>query len=467
MKKMRILKFLKKDILIFITGLALVSYPVISNYIESIEQADQIDTYNSSVSELSRANKQLMLNEAHEWNDNLYSKEKGLPEDSGLEYENVLDLGNGVIGTVEIPKIKVNMPVYHGTESNVLNVGAGHIEDSSLPVGGNNTHTVLTGHRGLPSSKLFTRLDELKKGDLFFIKVLDETLAYKINKIEVVLPDKVSYSIIDNQDLATLITCTPYGLNTNRLVITGKRVPYEEKEKKSIKSSMPSLREIIFYVIPVLFSVAGILFFRKRGVKMCKKLITAVFTVFLFFISITAVSALDEVGSITVNLEEGKKGTSVKNVELELIKVGDVVNGQYLFIDDLQDIEIDLNTLETAEDMKNAAYTISKITVSKNIVGTRKTTNDYGTVKFYQLEKGVYLLQATDINKYENIVSTLISVPAFNNESKNSMNYDISIVPKHSPVIAVKTGDAVDLKLFAVLAGVSAVIIAIIRREAI
>lgn len=200
---------------------------------------------------------------------------------------------------------------------------------------------------------------------------------------------------------------------------------------------------------------------------MCKKLITAVFTVFLFFISITAVSALDEVGSITVNLEEGKKGTSVKNVELELIKVGDVVNGQYLFIDDLQDIEIDLNTLETAEDMKNAAYTISKITVSKNIGGTRKTTNDYGTVKFNQLEKGVYLLQATDINKYENIVSTLISVPVFNNESKNSMNYDISIVPKHSPLIAVKTGDAVDLKLFAVLAGVSAVVIAIIRREAI
>ena len=200
---------------------------------------------------------------------------------------------------------------------------------------------------------------------------------------------------------------------------------------------------------------------------MCKKLITAVFTVFLFFISITAVSALDEVGSITVNLEEGKKGTSVKNVELELIKVGDVVNGQYLLINDLQDTEVNLNTLETAEDMKNAAYTISKITVSKNIVGTRKTTNDYGTVKFDQLEKGVYLLQATDINKYENIVSTLISVPAFNNESKNSMNYDISIVPKHSPVIAVKTGDAVDLKLFAVLAGVSAVIIAIIRREAI
>ena len=201
---------------------------------------------------------------------------------------------------------------------------------------------------------------------------------------------------------------------------------------------------------------------------MCKKLITAVFTVFLFFISITAVSALEEVkGSVTVNLEEGKKGTSVKNVELELIKIADIINGQYFLINDLQNTEVNLNTLETAEDMKNAAYTISKITASKNIVGTRKTTNDYGTVKFNQLEKGVYLLQATDINKYENIVSTLISVPAFNNESKNSMNYDISIVPKHSPVIAVKTGDAVDLKLSSVLAGVSAIVIAIIRKEAI
>lgn len=201
---------------------------------------------------------------------------------------------------------------------------------------------------------------------------------------------------------------------------------------------------------------------------MCKKLITAVFTVFLFFISITNISALEEVkGSVTVSLEEGKKGTSVKNVELELIKIADIINGQYFLINDLQNTEVNLNTLETAEDMKNAAYTISKITVSKNIVGTRKTTNEYGTVKFDQLENGVYLLQATDINKYENIVSTLISVPAFNIESKNSMNYDISIIPKHSPVIAVKTGDAVDLKLFAVLAGVSAVIIAIIRREAI
>ena len=200
---------------------------------------------------------------------------------------------------------------------------------------------------------------------------------------------------------------------------------------------------------------------------MCKKLITAVFTVFLFFISITSITAQNLDGTITVNLEEGKKGTSVKNVELELIKVGDVVNGQYLFIDDLQDTEVNLNTLETAEDMKNAAYTISKNAVLKKISGNRKTTNDYGTVKFDQLENGVYLLQATDINKYDNISPTLISIPTFNSESHNNMNNNIYIVPKHSPIIAAKTSDSADLKLFAVLAGVSTAVIAIIRREAI
>ena len=260
-------KIFRKDVFIFIIGIALVCYPIISNFVASKDNASLISTYDKQVDNLSSAEKKEMIKDAEQWNDKLYRQQKGISVDDNLDYLDILNIGNGIIGSIEIPQIDVNLPIYHGTNDDVLNIGAGHVEDSSMPVGGINTHTVITGHRGLPSSKLFTRLDELKKGDLFFIKIIDKTLAYKINKIEVVLPDKVSYSIIDNQDLATLITCTPYGLNTHRLVITGKRVPYEEKEKKSIKSSMPSLREIIFYVIPVLFSVAGILFFRKRGVK--------------------------------------------------------------------------------------------------------------------------------------------------------------------------------------------------------
>ena len=260
-------KIFRKDVFIFIIGIALVCYPIISNFVASKDNASLISTYDKQVDNLSSAEKKEMIKDAEQWNDKLYRQQKGISVDDSLDYLDILNIGNGIIGSIEIPQIDVNLPIYHGTNDDVLNIGTGHVEDSSMPVGGINTHTVITGHRGLPSSKLFTRLDELKKGDLFFIKIIDKTLAYKINKIEVVLPDKVSYSIIDNQDLATLITCTPYGLNTHRLVITGKRVPYEEKEKKSIKSSMPSLREIIFYVIPVLFSVAGILFFRKRGVK--------------------------------------------------------------------------------------------------------------------------------------------------------------------------------------------------------
>ena len=260
-------KIFRKDVFIFIIGIALVCYPIISNFVASKDNASLISTYDKQVDNLSSAEKKEMIKDAEQWNDKLYRQQKGISVDDSLDYLDILNIGNGIIGSIEIPQIDVNLPIYHGTNDDVLNIGAGHVEDSSMPVGGINTHTVITGHRGLPSSKLFTRLDELKKGDLFFIKIIDKTLAYKINKIEVVLPDKVSYSIIDNQDLATLITCTPYGLNTHRLVITGKRVPYKKKEKKSIKSSMPSLREIIFYVIPVLFSVAGILFFRKRGVK--------------------------------------------------------------------------------------------------------------------------------------------------------------------------------------------------------
>lgn len=199
---------------------------------------------------------------------------------------------------------------------------------------------------------------------------------------------------------------------------------------------------------------------------MCKKIITAVFIVFFFFISTTSASALDEVnGSITVNLEEGKKGTSVENVELELIKVGDVINGQYLLINNLQDTEVNLNTLETAEDLKNTAYAISKNAILKNISGTRKTTNDYGTVKFEQLEKGIYLLQVTYINKYDNISPTLISIPTFDNKNHNSMNYDIHVVPKHSPITAAKTNDSADLKLFAALLGFCVIIIFSLTRK--
>ena len=265
---MKISKVLKKDVIIFIIGLALICYPMISNYIENNEQSKQIATYESKLDSLTNYEQETMLNHAELWNDKLYLNQKGLTKDvNDLDYETVLDVGDGIMGSIEIPKINVNIPIYHGTDDDKLSVGVGHVSDSSLPIGGKNSHTVLTGHRGLPSSKLFTRLDELEIDDLFYIKVLNDTLAYKVDKIEVLSPDKVSYPIYENKDEVTLVTCTPYGINTHRLVVTGVRTTYQPSVKERIKHNLPSLREVIFYMIPIIFSIIGIVVFRKRKEK--------------------------------------------------------------------------------------------------------------------------------------------------------------------------------------------------------
>lgn len=257
-------RFFKKDVIIFIIGLAVCCYPIISNFIEHYRQSDMIQTYEAESDSLSEARADMMLEDARRWNEDLLLTQKGLLSSNDLNYDELLDMGNGVIGSIEMPNISVNMPIYHSTDDEVLSIGAGHLEDSSLPIGGENTHAVLTGHRGLPSSKLFTRLDELKNNDLFYLKVLNTTLAYKVYRIEVVSPDKVKYPIEEGKDLVTLITCTPYGINTERLVITGYRVDYHEEEKNSIESKMPSSREIVFYAIPVVLSGVGIFVFKKR-----------------------------------------------------------------------------------------------------------------------------------------------------------------------------------------------------------
>ena len=158
------------------------------------------------------------------------------------------------MGSIEIPSINVNLPIYHGTSDEVLSAGVGHLNGSSLPIGGVNTKSILTAHRGLPSSKLFTRLDELVEGDLFFIRVLNETLAYKVNDIQVIEPEDVAgLEIEEGKDLVSLITCTPYGLNTHRLVVTGERTEYEPAIYENIESKNMSIREYVFLAIPFVF----------------------------------------------------------------------------------------------------------------------------------------------------------------------------------------------------------------------
>lgn len=218
-----------------------------------------ISTYESKVKHTDKAKINEQIQKAHNYNDMLFQTMGASVGDintdilSDESYENILNLtGKGIMGSIEIPKIGVNLPIYHGTSDDVLSNGVGHLQNSSFPVGGENTRTVLTGHRGLPNAKLFTRLDELKKDDLFYIRVGNKTLAYQIYKIEIVKKEEAPdvLGIEEGKDLATLLTCTPYGINTQRLILTGKRVPYSEKKKEAIESEMMSWRELLFTALP-------------------------------------------------------------------------------------------------------------------------------------------------------------------------------------------------------------------------
>lgn len=220
-----------------------------------------ISTYESKVKHTDKAKINEQIQKAHNYNDMLFQTMGASVGDidtdilSDESYENILNLtGKGIMGSIEIPKIGVDLPIYHGTNDDVLSNGVGHLQNSSFPVGGENTRTVLTGHRGLPNAKLFTRLDELKKDDLFYIRVGNKTLAYQIYKIEIVKKEEAPdvLGIEEGKDLATLITCTPYGINTHRLILTGKRVPYSEKKKDAIEPEMMSWRELLFTALPFL-----------------------------------------------------------------------------------------------------------------------------------------------------------------------------------------------------------------------
>lgn len=264
MKRKKNRRLLK--IILFCLGIGICSYPIISNVVSQIYLNNTIATYQKQVESCDDSNLKEMLENAREYNRILFqSKENVLdPSQANIlnpeSYYRILDLfGNGIMGSIEIPKIGVNLPIYHGTSDEVLAVAVGHIEGTSLPIGGKNTRTVLSGHRGLPNSKLFTRLDELIIGDFFFIRVLNQTLAYEVLDIEVINPDDVDkLELIPDQDLVTLLTCTPYGLNTHRLIVTGARVPYIEKEYKAIEEEMMSHRELLFMSIPFVFIIWGI-----------------------------------------------------------------------------------------------------------------------------------------------------------------------------------------------------------------
>ena len=233
--------------IIFLAGLSLLLYPFVANQWNNYRQKQLISGYEQAVSEKEAAegiDYDAERKKAEDYNEALLPcvlpDSFALAESSGVDpvYMNTLNIaGDEMMGSVEIPKINIKIPIYHTTEEDVLNKGAGHLEGSSLPVGGANTHAVISAHRGLPSASLFTDLDQMKVGDHFLIHVLNETLCYEVDKISVVKPEDTSaLAVEDGQDLVTLLTCTPYGVNTERLLVRGHRVPYVEEEVKEEKT---------------------------------------------------------------------------------------------------------------------------------------------------------------------------------------------------------------------------------------
>ena len=215
-------------ILVFLTGLSLLLYPTVSDYWNSFHQSRAIATYASEVAELDSDIYDEMWAVAQDYNRRLAQRKDPLIQSAEdlAEYESLLDIaGSGVMGYIEIPELKVSLPIYHGVDEGVLQIAVGHIPGTSLPTGGNGTHSVLSGHRGLPSAKLFTNLDQLREGDVFLLRVLDETLTYEVDQILIVEPQEVAALTIDpDQDYCTLVTCTPYGINTHRLLVRGHRI---------------------------------------------------------------------------------------------------------------------------------------------------------------------------------------------------------------------------------------------------
>lgn len=238
MKKIRVIFC----VIIFMTGLGIASYPFISNLVAQRHASQVVKDYETNVEEMNEEKIDAMKEAAKKYNEQLSNvvsvDDENENNEQGESYADLLNIGES-LGYITIPKINVNLPIYNGTSQDVLSKGVGHMEQSSYPLGGESTHCVLTGHRGLPSAVLFTDLDKLEIGDEFYLHVLDEILAYKVDQIKVVEPNESGdLEIIDGKDYCTLVTCTPYAINSHRLLVRGERTEYKGEQDKQTKNQM-------------------------------------------------------------------------------------------------------------------------------------------------------------------------------------------------------------------------------------
>lgn len=266
----------------------IVVYPVVSNRLYEQNQSLVTAQYDETIDQMGLQALQTELKAAQEYNGSLLKSEAFLtdPFDPELQldptvepYASLLNVeGNGIMGYVEIPKISVNLPIYHGTTAQVLEQGIGHLQNTSLPVGGESTHTVLTGHTGMAGKRLFTDLSLLELGDVFYLHILGDILAYQVEEIYIVDPDQTEYLVVEHgRDLATLVTCHPYGINTHRLLVRGTRIPYEQAIEQQVQEDALPVTSVweteyqkavnICLVIYIPLTIIAIVIILRRGGK--------------------------------------------------------------------------------------------------------------------------------------------------------------------------------------------------------
>ena len=244
-------------ILIFLTGIGVLAYPLVSSVVNNMEVREGADTYRRAVEQIDKSEINAQFDEAEKYNESLHRVILTDPFDAksygliGENYTNTFTMSSdGVIGYIDIPKINVYLPIYHGTDLDVLSRGAGHLEHSSLPIGGKSTHSVISAHSAYPGETFFDYLPDLEEGDEFYVHVLDRTRKYEVDKIDVVLPDDTAgLQIVDGEDYVTLVTCTPYSVNTHRLLVRGTRVPYDtEKDAPQNTSTFKFAEGHLFFM---------------------------------------------------------------------------------------------------------------------------------------------------------------------------------------------------------------------------
>ena len=257
--------------LVLIIGLSLVLYPTFADWWNSFHQSKAVASYVEQVSNMDDEKYQEIWSAAWEYNQSLIDRPNSylLSEEQQEEYQALLNIGgNGVMGYIEIPKLDVVLPIYHGTNEAILQVAIGHLDWTSLPVGGESSHCVVSGHRGLPSARLFTDLDKMEVGDTFMLRILDEVLTYEVDQIRIVEPHVTDdLLIVEGEDLVTMVTCTPYGINTHRMLVRGHRIEtQEEKVVRRVTSDAIQIEPVIvapFVAAPILFALLVVLMIPK------------------------------------------------------------------------------------------------------------------------------------------------------------------------------------------------------------